>query len=100
MMVSYSYEYDRDIGMFLYVPRSRVGLHGLDWPRFVVTNGGTVSPVRVSYQEVNDAANEVAEFINRYYNLHKMDYKSYGDILSSVASRKFKILMKNLVKAC
>lgn len=100
MMVSYSYEYDRDIGMFLYVPRSRVGLHGLDWPRFIVTNGGTVDPVRVSYPEVNEAADEVAKFINRHYNLHRMDHQSYGGILSSVASKRFKMLMKNLVKAC
>ena len=100
MMVSYSYEYDRNIGMFLYVPRSKVGLHGLDWPRFVVTNGGTVDPLRVSYPEVNETADEVAKFINKHYNLHRMDYQSYGSILSNVASRKFKILMKNLVKTC
>lgn len=100
MMVRYNYEYDRNMGMFLYVPRSKVGLHGLDWPRFVVTNGGTVDPLRVSYPEVNDTAEEVAEFINKHYNLNRMDYQSYGSILSSVASRKFKILMKNLVKTC
>lgn len=98
-IVSYSYEYDKELRTFVFAPKAKMGLHGQPWPRFIVNNGGILDPIGVVSPEVNEAANEIADFMNHHHSC-RMDSSSYGSILSAVSSRRFRMLMRNLVKVC